>query len=307
MKPLNFLVSLTTADNDYQTEQAQAAEKAAKRLGVGVEVVYAENDAVTQSQQLLKSIQATQRPDAIVLEPVSNTAMPQVARAALTAGIGWVVLNAYPGYVTEFRKQFRVPLFALTSNHEEIGRIQGQQLAALLPHGGQVLHIQGPTANSAASERTTGTLHSKPENIRLKVLKGQWTEASSHRAVTSWLALSTSRDARIDAVAAQDDSMAMGARRAFEERTRGDDQKRLLAVPFLGCDGLPATGQSWVRNGLLRATVFVPPNSDLALQMLVDALRNGIQHAEQTFTTPVSIPSLAELASKRMTASNSNT
>ena len=50
MKDLNFLVSLTTADNDYQAEQAMAAENAARRLGVNVEVIYAENDAVTQSE-----------------------------------------------------------------------------------------------------------------------------------------------------------------------------------------------------------------------------------------------------------------
>ena len=33
MKRLNFLVSLTNNDNDYQQEQAAAAEKAARRLG----------------------------------------------------------------------------------------------------------------------------------------------------------------------------------------------------------------------------------------------------------------------------------
>jgi len=33
MKRLSFLVSLTNNDNDYQQEQATAAEKAARRLG----------------------------------------------------------------------------------------------------------------------------------------------------------------------------------------------------------------------------------------------------------------------------------
>ena len=33
MKRLSFLVSLTNNDNDYQQEQALAAEKAARRLG----------------------------------------------------------------------------------------------------------------------------------------------------------------------------------------------------------------------------------------------------------------------------------
>ena len=33
MKKLRFLVSLTTNDNDYQIEQAQSAEEAARKLG----------------------------------------------------------------------------------------------------------------------------------------------------------------------------------------------------------------------------------------------------------------------------------
>jgi ribose transport system substrate-binding protein len=306
MKDLSFFISLTTADNDYQAEQALAAEKAARRLGVKIEIVYADNDAVSQSQQILKRVQSSvQRPDAIILEPVSVTAMPQVARAALAANVGWVVLNAYPGYVTEMRNGYPAPLCAITSDHEEIGRIQGRQIAALLPKGGCVLHIQGPSGSSAASERTAGTLQTKPANVQFRNLKGQWTESSSFKAVGSWLALSTSRDARIDAIAAQDDSMAIGARRAFEAAAKSEEQKRLLTLPFLGCDGLPATGQSWVRNGLLQATVFVPPNTDLALQVLVESLRNGTQPAERTFTTPQSFPNLAELSLKKSATAGS--
>jgi ABC-type sugar transport system substrate-binding protein len=41
MKKLKFLVSLTTNDNDYQIEQAAAAEEAARRLGVEVQIIYA--------------------------------------------------------------------------------------------------------------------------------------------------------------------------------------------------------------------------------------------------------------------------
>ncbi len=72
MRKLRFLVSLTTNDNDYQIEQAQSAEQAAKRLGVEAQIIYADNDAITQSTQILKAIQAPAetRPDAIVFEPV---------------------------------------------------------------------------------------------------------------------------------------------------------------------------------------------------------------------------------------------
>src|SRR5216110_3449132 len=145
MKKLRFLVSLTTDDNDYQIEQAQSAEDAARKFGVELQVIYADNDAITQSTQLLKAIQAEEshRPNAVVFEPVGGTALPQVARAAASAGIGWAVLNRDAAYIPELRKSSSAPVFGVSSNHLEIGRIQGRQFTALLPHGGAILYIQG--------------------------------------------------------------------------------------------------------------------------------------------------------------------
>jgi hypothetical protein len=54
---LRFIVSLITKENDYQVEQAASAQAAAQKLGVDVQILYADNDAITQSTQLLKAIQ----------------------------------------------------------------------------------------------------------------------------------------------------------------------------------------------------------------------------------------------------------
>src|SRR6202008_1062243 len=125
MKKLSFLVSLTNDDNDYQQEQAAAAEKAGRRLGVDVKIIHASNDAVAQSQQLLQYVQdsSVARPDAIMFEPAGGTAFPQVARAAAAAGIGWVVLNHEVDYIVQLRRTFKVPVFAIRSDHHEIGKI----------------------------------------------------------------------------------------------------------------------------------------------------------------------------------------
>jgi len=52
------------------------------------------------------------------------------------------------------------------------------------------------------------------------------------------------------------------------------------------------TGQSWVRSGLLAATIYVPPNSGQALEMLVQALQQKKPLPERALTNAVSIPSL---------------
>ena len=301
MTKLNFLVSLTNNDNDYQQEQAASAEEVARKLGVGIQIIYAENDSITQSQQLLKIIQsgAAPRPDAIIFEPVGATALPQVGRAAVAAGMGWVVLNRDVDYISEFRRTSKVPVFSITSDHEEIGRIQGRQFGALLPRGGYVLYIEGPSESSAARQRTSGMQETKPAEVQIRTLKAQWTEASAFKVVSSWLRLSTSREARFDLISAQDDSMAMGARKALQEHSSDGDREKWLKTPFTGCDGLPRTGQAWVRNGILAATVVVPPNTGLAVEMLLQAIRTGAQPAECKLTVPTSFPSIEALAGNR--------
>jgi ABC-type sugar transport system substrate-binding protein len=297
MAKLNFLLSLPTDDNDYQQEQATAAKETAQRLGVGLEVVHAANDAIKQSDQILKAIQspAGARPDAILFEPLGATSLPQVARAASGAGIGWVVLNRNAEYIPELRRAARAPAFAVSSDHLEIGRIQGQQFAALLPAGGSVLYIQGPSENSAAKERTIGMQQTKPDNIKINMLKGQWTEESAYKAVSSWMRLSTSGKQSVDLVGAQDDSMAIGARKAMQESSDQALREKWLGVPFTGCDGLINTGQQYVRDGLLAATVVVPPNTKLALEMLFAAMQNGKNPPELALTVPTSFPPAEDL------------
>jgi ribose transport system substrate-binding protein len=297
MAKLNFFLSLPTDDNDYQQEQAVAAKDTAARLGVALCVVHADNDAIKQSDQILKAVQAPaeSRPDAILFEPLGATSLPQAARAASAKGIGWVVLNRNADYAPELRRSGRAPVFSVSSDHIEIGRIQGLQFAALLPQGGSVLYIQGPSENSAAKERTAGMQYTKPPNIKINMLKGQWTEESAYRAVSSWMRLSTSGVQTVDLVGAQDDSMAMGARRAMEERPDDAVRKKWLSVPFTGCDGLVNTGQKYVRDGLLAATVAVPPNTKLAIEMLFAAMQGGKTPQELLLTVPASFPSIEEL------------
>ena len=300
MKKIKFVVSLTTRDNDYQQEQATSALDAAAKAGVDIELVYADNDAVLQSQQLLKVIQssAESRPAGIIFEPVGGTAMPQVAKAAVAAGIGWVVLNRDVEYLAELRRSTKIPAFSITSDHMEIGRLQGKQIAALLPNGGSILLVHGPADSLAAKQRAAGMQEAKPANVVVKTIKANWTEASAHKAVSAWLKLTTSQQGVVDAVCAHDDSMAVGARKAFQEITDLPLRQRWLSLPFLGIDGVKATGQAAVDRGVLAATVIVPTNTGTGIDMLARALNSGVNPPETTLTTAQSFPALDQLARK---------
>jgi ribose transport system substrate-binding protein len=296
MRTLRFLLALTTQNNDYQIEQATSARAAAKDVGAELEIVYADGDTITQSTQILRAIQADPllRPTAVIFEPVGGTALPQVARAAVAAGVGWGVLNSDPAYVSELKGSARAPIFSISSDHKEIGRIQGRQFATLLPRGGSVLYIQGTSDNAAAKDRTAGMQSTVPSNLQLVMLKGQWTEESAMKCVNSWLKLTAAGKSTIDLVGAQNDVMAIGARKIFSTLSDLDERDRWMRVPFLGVDGQPKTGQAWVRDGLLAATIVVPPNAGQAIRMLAAGLQSG-KVPERTLTVPESMPAVDKL------------
>jgi ribose transport system substrate-binding protein len=299
MKKLRLFVSLMTRENDYQMEQAASAQQAAASLGCEVQIIFADNDAVTQGTQLLKIIQAgpATRPDAILCEPVGGPCLPQVARAAVQAGIPWVLLNREADYLQELRRSAtKLPIFYIGADQKEVGRIQGLQLAALVRNGGGVLHIQGPSENSAAKDRTSGMQMTLPPTVPVITLRGQWTEESAQRSVESWLRLNTSQKLIISAVGGQNDAMAMGARKAFTGMDNLAGRDRWLRLPYVGCDGVPKTGQTWVRTGALAATVIIPPTAGRALAIVHQALQTGRKPPDRSFTTPESFPPVDQLS-----------
>lgn len=236
MKRFRLLVSLMTRENDYQLEQAASAQEAATSLGIDAQIVFADNDSITQGTQILKIIQAdpATRPDAIICEPVGGPCLPQVARAAVRGGIPWVLLNREAEYIAELRRSApRLAIFSIGCDQKEVGRIQGQQLIALVRNSGVgVLHIQGPSENTTAKDRTTGLQATLPPHIPVTTLRGQWTEESAQRSVESWLRLNTSQKVSIGAVAGQNDAMAMGARKAFSLLDNNTDRDRWLRLPY---------------------------------------------------------------------------
>jgi ribose transport system substrate-binding protein len=301
MEKLNVVVALTTRENDYQAEQAVTAAEIATRLGIKLQIIYADNDAVNQTQQLIKIIQdPAQRPSAILVEPV-GTGMPQVAKAAVGAGIGWGIINSDPEYITELRQAGDTPVFSVSTDQVEVGRIQGRQVGMLLPEG-NVLYIEGPFNSTATQLRTKGMLSTKPAAVELKMLKGDWTERSAHNAVKSWLSLGSSRQLQIRAVICQNDAMAMGARKAFIGLT-DKDREQWLSIPFTGCDGVTKTGQDWVRRGLLKASIITAPAAGIALEILAKAFNAGSMPPDRTLIPPQSFPAVEQLRGKTMKAS----
>ena len=287
---LKFVVALLDEAQEFQRYQAADARDMAAQIGADVEVLFAENNAILQIQQLYKVVRT--RPHAILVESVSGEGLERLARAATTAGVGWVLINRNVPYLEALRTEYpALPIGTISTDQLEIGRIQGRQFRALLPNGGRVLYVEGPPDTSAAQQRLQGAEEAVAgSKVELTVVEGQWTEASGATAVERWLRLKR----ELDVVGCQNDMMAIGAGRALASASASAADARW--VPRTGVDGLPEGGQKLVRNGQLAATVLVPSNTGPALRLLADSFRKGTPLPGQTLLLPQSFPDVAELA-----------
>jgi len=298
MEKLSVVVSLP-GTNNYLEEQATVAQATASRLGVNLQIVNARSNPVTQSQQLLEIIQSPpdSRPDAIIVEPANETGLPRVAEAAVAAGIGWVISNARVDYMEQLRRDSKAPVFSISQDHSEIGRMQGRQFGALLPNGGAVLYLRGPGTNYLASQRAEGLERTAPRNVRVKALRIRWTEQNCFQSLTSWLRPGTVRAKNIHLVSCQDTDFINGAKRAFQHHTDEAERAEWLSLPITAA-GVPSQTKSLVDQGVLAAAVLTSLTMDTALEMLLQAFQGGTQPPEHTVVSASSYPSFEELAEK---------
>ena len=299
MKKLKFLVSLRKPESSYQRQNADAAQEAANRLGVGVRIEFAGSDAIDQSDQLLRVIHSAPdlRPDGILCAPAGTTMM-QVARSAAAAGIGWAVLSREVAYIEDLRRGCQTPMFSVRIDHKEVGRIQARQMAALLPQGGLALCLLGPSAHPNTQERLSSLLSDKPANIQLKTLTADWTQEGAHKAVARWLRLRTRHDPPVNLVAAQNDEMAIGAREALKQEVHASELESWMRLPYLGSVCSPDTGPEWIRQGLLTASIINPSTASVALEMMLQAIQTKTQPPERTLLSPTSCPEIEKLRSR---------
>jgi ribose transport system substrate-binding protein len=298
MKRLRITVSLPN-DNAYQHEQRSVARSTAQRLGLDLQVIQAADDSTTQSQQLLKIVESSAEapPNAFLVEPLSVTGLRRVAEAAVAKGIAWVMSNSEVDYIKQLRKSPSVPVFTVTQGQREIGQLQGQQLAALLPEGGSVLYIEGPSMSSVAVQRREGMESAKSRNIRITTIHSNWNEESAYQSASTRLQLASSRGESFDLVAAQSHELALGARKAFRNIDNLELREKWLGLRFIG-SGISGQVKPLVDAGVLAAAVVTSVTMEVALKLLVRAIETQLLPAERNVVEATSYPDLKKMAAR---------
>jgi ABC-type sugar transport system substrate-binding protein len=288
--------------DDYQELLWDTCQEAAHRHGFPVRAFWADNDSQKQSRQIQSCLgePEDQRPTVMIVSPIREIALISTAHAAANQGIGWVLLHRWTHYMDDLRDRFPdLPIFSVMADQEDIGRIQGQQFKLLLPEGGKLVYVRGPLGTSSAMRRFAGVQEVLQDtSVELVAINSDWTLDGGTRAMKDWLGSLPTRRPPKFIVGAQNDAMAMGARRGLEEVAAAWSTFSADAIPVCGCDGSPRYGRRLVVAGKLASTVIMPPGAGRAVAEIARMLRGGPRPPAQIVLAPQSFPDLRALAGR---------
>jgi ABC-type sugar transport system substrate-binding protein len=290
-------------DNDYQQALAAEAEAVAARNGFDLDVTFTGSGtgriSTEQAQQVFRALSSdpAQRPAVVMIFPLLDVA--HMAKEVLATRIGLVILNQLPREIEDWRgKNPGLPIFAVSGDQVQAGRVQAQQLRRLVPDGGLVLGVLGPPLASSTADRAKGLREAlEGSNFRLTTVNADWGAASGEEVVTKWLRQPWNKEP-IRAIACQNDAMAVGARRASRALSNESAFAHLRRLPVLGIDGTPSFGMKLVDSGELTATVINPLVTGAAIDLLARAWKGETVPAHVT-VEPKGHP--AQLGSKERT------
>jgi ABC-type sugar transport system substrate-binding protein len=181
---------------------------------------------------------------------------------------GLLLLSAWAPSVEENARAWGpgLPFGTVGTDHTRVGEIQGEQVSLLLPEGGRLLCVAGPLRSSAAQQRVDGLKARLGEGIEMhEISAGQWTEPDGIMAFNDWYRVAKAGNPVVQVVAAGNDELALGARKACDALANSEHRRALLGARFLGVDACPTFGQKLVADGILAASVLTPANTGLAL------------------------------------------
>jgi len=233
---IKFGITLYSLKNEFTVRIANAAEAKAKELGIELVVYDGNYDPSTQISQIETMI--SDGCDGIILNPQDAEACAPCVDKAEAGGIPVVGVNT------------RVESDKLTSyvGSEDVkaGEMEMQKIAELLEGKGNIVIVEGPMGQSAQIERRKGIQNILDKYPDIKVLAektANWSRSEGMTVMENWLQAFD----EIDAVVAENDEMALGAREAI--KAAGKD------IPAIGVDGI-TDALNAVAEGNLVASIF---------------------------------------------------
>ncbi|MGS0942139.1 sugar ABC transporter substrate-binding protein [Pseudomonas luteola] len=234
-------VAVAQYDN-YIAYLVQAMQARAKEIpgGASLQLEDAGGDVVRQLGQVENFI--SQKVDAIIVNPADTAATRKITERVTQAGIPLVYLNSRPEV-----DSFPAGVVFVGTDERRIGQMQMEYLAEKMGGKGNLAIILGRLAHDDTRKRTTGVRDVLAKYPDIKVVEEQsanWERDKGMDLMSNWLLSGKA----IDAVAANNDEMGIGAAMALRQAGRKD-------VMVGGVDGT-ADGLAAIKRGLLSVTVY---------------------------------------------------
>ncbi|MCS6825089.1 MAG: sugar ABC transporter substrate-binding protein [Caldilinea sp.] len=206
VKPIKIGVTMLFDDRWLTKMRDAMTNYAASQPGVELIMVDSREDVGTQLGQVENFI--SQGVDAIVIVAANTDATEPMTQAIMEAGIPLVYVNRRPANLPE-------GVVYVGSDSIIAGRLQMEWIAEALGGQGNVVIMMGNLAQEAAQQRTAGVKEVAAKYPGITITKEQsanWDRAEGMALMENWLATGD----RIDAVASNNDEMAIGALKAIE-------------------------------------------------------------------------------------------
>lgn len=238
-KTLTVGVALANFDLNFVSILRTRMQQELKASQLNSQFVDAKGDVALQVQQVDDFI--NQGVDAIILNPVDTQGVLPMINAAKKAGIPLVFVNRKP--------EVKLPenMAYVGSDSALGGEMQMEALAKKMNYKGNVAILMGALSNEEARERTRAVEAVISKYKNMKVIEKQtakWQRNEAVDVVSGWLL----NQRPIDAIAANNDEMAIGAIMALSQ---AKNEKILVA----GIDGTP-DGQQFIKNSKMALTIF---------------------------------------------------
>ena len=233
--------SMAYFDDNFLTSLREAMTARAQEVGASIQFEDAQGDVGKQLSQLQNFI--AQGVDAIVMNPVDTSATPRMTKLATEAGIPLVYVNRQP------EEQLPEGVIYVGSDENVSGKLQAEEIARLLNNEGKIVIMMGELATNAATLRTEGVEKVAAQHEGMEIVEKQtanWQRNEAIDLMNNWLVSGI----EMDAIAANNDEMAIGAIIALQQA--GRDPKELVIA---GVDATP-DGLAEVARGNLDVTVF---------------------------------------------------
>lgn len=234
-------ISISTLNNPFFVDLRDGAQAAAKRLNVNLIILDSQNDSAKEASGIEDLI--SKKVTVILVNPTDSDAIVPTIKKANAAKIPVVTVDrgANGGVVVAH----------IASDNVAGGRMAAQYVGQRLKGRGNVVMLEGIAGTSAARDRGKGFREGLKKFPGIKIVASQTADFDRAKGL-SVMENILQAQAKIDAVFAQNDEMALGAVQAIEAAKR---QKAMFVVGFDAiADALKA-----VKAGKMAATIAQQP------------------------------------------------